>query len=191
MDLESLNKFVINLPSRTDRLEQVKKELAGWNYVVVPGIKKESVMAGIGQAHLCCIANAKFLGLPYVLIMEDDLVLRKGIETYLNEALNNLPEDWDLLLGGAYQIKSFKSYNDHWDELGEFCGLHFYIVNEKAYDKILTYDGQQHIDRWMKKCANLNCYVTKKFVATQRPGVSDNVKSYQDYSHLIKKHKLL
>lgn len=150
-----------------------------------------SAREGIGQAHVNCILIAKQKEWDLVLIMEDDIELRKGAEDYLNLALKAVPNDWDVLLGGIYHGKNFH-YNDYWNKVGEFCGLHFYIVNKSAYDKILLYDGKHHIDRWMNKGGTkLNCYVTSKFVATQRNGFSDNVSKKVDYSDKLKMYKLL
>lgn len=192
MDLHSLNKFVINLSERTDRREQVEKELAGWKFSYAPGFMDKDPMKGIAKAHTSCIYNAQFLNWSEVLIMEDDVVIRKGAEEYLNEALNNVPEDWEILLGGVYESKGLTPFNDYWNRTAEFCGLHFYIVRNTAYNKILAYDNKLHIDRWMNYLdQGLRCYVLKKFIATQREGFSDNVKSYKDYSDKLKKFKLL
>jgi len=192
LDLQSLNKFVINLAERADRREQVIKELEGWNYVFSPGYKKTNPMLGIAEAHINCVHNAQFLNLPYVMIMEDDVKLRNGCVEYFNEALNHAPEDWEILLGGIYESKRLEPVNEYWNKTGEFCGLHFYIVRNTAYDKILSYDGKQHIDRYMNfKGHGLKCYVTKKLVATQYSGLSNNTNKNEDYTDKLSKFKLL
>jgi GR25 family glycosyltransferase involved in LPS biosynthesis len=194
MDYRSLNKLVINLPSRRDRLENVQSQLNGIEYTIIDGVIDSKPLLGIAQAHLNCIKHAKANNWSEVLIMEDDVVLRPNFEDHLNHCLYNLPTDWEVLLGGVYNKKSLIKHNDFWDKIGEFRGLHFYIVNQSAYDKILSYDPSemQHIDAWINRHGKrLNCYVTKKFVATQKAGYSDNVKATVDYSHLIGKNQLL
>lgn len=193
MNLRNIYKLVISLPHRTDRLNLVQKELDGWEFEIIPGVVMDNPIYGIAQAHLNCIRRAKELKHNCILIMEDDIVLRNGAKDHLNTSLENLPKDWDILLGGVYENKNLRPFNDHWDQVGEFCGLHFYIVNEKAYDAILAYDfsKNQHIDRWMNKENNLKCYVLKKFIATQRHGYSDNVKMEVDYSDKIQNRRLL
>lgn len=187
-----MNTLVINLPSRTDRLIQVTKELEGIDFTIVNGVEHTNPMLGIAQAHLNCIHIAKQREWDKVLILEDDVVLRKGALEYLNRALDKTPEDWNVLLGGLYECRKFTPTNEYWDKVGEFCGLHFYIVNANYYDKILEYDGVHHIDRWMNhKGTRGNCYVTKKFIATQRDGFSDNVKKRVDYSDKINRFPLL
>ncbi len=198
MNWHELNKLVINLPERTERLKQFKQELVYLpcsNLQIVEGIKHPLPFKGIAQAHLNCISIAKGNEWPYVLIMEDDCVFQGTVETYdyLLNAIKDLPENWEVLLGGIYNGKT-EPFNNNWSRVGEFCGLHFYIVNSKAYDKILAWDGTQHIDRWMNlKNQRLKCYVTNKFVATQRPGFSDNQKEHFNGDHIIRtqKYKLL
>ena len=194
MDFRSLNKLVINLPSRADRRENVLTQLKEIDFEFVDGVIDQNPLIGIAKAHLSCVQKAKDNNWPYVLIMEDDVVIRPNFEKYLNECFYNLPDEWDILLGGIYNCKQYQKYNDFWDKLGEFRALHFYIVNQNAYDKILAYDMncQQHIDAWMNRHGrNLKCFVTKKFVATQQVGFSDNARAKVDYSHLISKVKLL
>nr|WP_298659796.1 glycosyltransferase family 25 protein [uncultured Flavobacterium sp.] len=194
MDFRSLNKLVINLPSRVDRRENVLTQLNGVDFEFIDGVIDNKPLIGIAKAHLSCVQKAKDNNWPQVLIMEDDLILRPNFEKYLNECLYNCPENWDVLLGGVYNSKQYLNYNDFWDKLGEFRALHFYIVNQKAYDKILAYDfeSMQHIDAWMNRHGrNLNCFVTKKFIATQQSGFSNNANATVDYSHLISKVKLL
>lgn len=86
MTLSEIPKIVINLPERKDRLEQVKKELAGWDYTVINGVKASKPMLGIAQAHINAVMIASQNEWDKVLIMEDDIQLRKGAEQYLNEA---------------------------------------------------------------------------------------------------------
>jgi glycosyl transferase, family 25 len=196
LNFTELNKLVINLPDRKDRLESFKKELVYLpcsNLQVIPGVVHQNPMIGIAQAHINAILIAKQNGWEQVLIMEDDVCFKGKEKTYdyVINCLENIPENWDILLGGIYFCKKLEKENEYWSKVGEFCALHFYIVNSKAYDKILEYNFKQHIDRWMNQKDGLNCYVANKFFATQRNGFSDNTKLKTDYDILLKKFKLL
>lgn len=198
MNFTELNKIVINLPERTERLKEFKQELVYLpcsNLQIVSGVKHTQSFKGIAQAHLNAILIAKGNEWHEVLIMEDDCVFNGKDQTYdyLLNALNDIPADWDILLGGIYHGK-IVPFNNYWSKTGEFCGLHFYIVNSKAYDNILEWDGTQHIDRFMNlKGLRLNAYVTNKFIATQRDGWSDNQGKKIELGHILKsnKYKLL
>lgn len=197
MHLRTINKLVINLPGRKDRLEQFTNEMKWIDSFAqrVNGVEHLKPMLGIAQAHINCILLAKQNEWDKVLIMEDDVVFQAKEKTsaYLNEAFKHVPEDWDVLLGGLYESRGITKINDYWSRTGEFCGLHFYIVNSKAYDKIIEgYDEKTHFDRWVNKGSKkTNCYVTNKFIATQRPGFSDQRKKLVDDSDRIKRFQLL
>ncbi len=123
--------------------------------------------------------------------MEVDIEFRPGAKEYAAEAFKNLPEDWDILLGGLYSTDKLTPYNDYWSQTGEFAGLHFYIVNSKAYDTILNFNKNMHIDRFMAGQGKLKCYAANKFFAIQKPGHSDNVGMYRDYTENLKDFDLL
>jgi hypothetical protein len=186
---------VINLPQRTDRYELFKEEVKwiGLKPMVVDGIPHLKPEQGIGQAHTNCIKLAKEQGLPYICIMEDDIVFQgkeKTIE-YFNKCLDNLPDSWDVLMGGVYNRGETTKHNEYWDKINKFCGLHFYIVNANSYDKLLTWDGINHYDRWLSK-QKLSIFVTAKYIAHQRDGYSDNAKNHTKYNdEHLDKSKLL
>jgi hypothetical protein len=189
MDLNQLNKIVINLPERNERLERFLNECPKeWGTpLVIPGVKEPTAWHGIAKAHMNAISHAKERGWDKVLIMEDDLCLpAKGkpvLKQYLDSAFDDkkIPENWDILLGGVYYARTLDRYNNYWNKIGEFCALHWYIVNSKAYDKLLNWDKTNHYDRWVSK-HGLNCYVTSRFFAIQYDGYSDNVDKLTNYN---------
>lgn len=195
MNLETLPKALINLPSRKDRLIEATKEIDSFFYnkaiINIDGVIDDKPMVGIAKAHLNAIRYAKEKGYDNILIMEDDLLFRPNAKEYAINAFHNLPNDYDILLGGIYNGK--KTYhNDYWNKVGAFSGLHFYVVNHKAYDKILNnFKFNQHIDRWLVAVANLDCYVTNKFFCIQRNGYSDNAKTFCNYDYLLNESDLL
>lgn len=189
------NKVVINLPERTERLAEFFTEfrkLFNGGFYLEEGIRKEPVHLGIAEAHLNCIRNAKRNGWDKVLIMEDDLMIpSEKAKEYFNEAMQNVPKDWDVLLGGVYWLGNEVKVNKYWKKVAEFCSLHFYLVSSQAYDKLLTYDGSNHIDRWIGT-QGLNVYCTNKYFALQKDGYSDNVQKVTDYNKTrIKRADLL
>jgi hypothetical protein len=183
--LSQINKIVINLPERSERLERFANEVKPWTFKVINGVRKEPNWHGIAEAHMNAIRYAKEQGWDKVLIMEDDLYIpAKGklfLTHYLDEAFNKLPEDWDILLGGVYHAQTLSKHNNYWSKIGEFCALHFYIVNARCYDKLLTWDGTNHYDRWVGK-SGLKCFVPSRFFAIQYDGFSDNVNKITDYN---------
>jgi len=194
MVLSEINKLVISLPDRHDRRKECRKELEGFGtYQFVNGVFDVVPRKGIAQAHKNCIQIAIQNEWDNVLIMEDDVCFQGKEKTipYLHECLRNLPSNWDMLLGGVYDSNCILPYNNYWDRTETFCGLHFYIANRSIYDRILACDGSIHIDRWINLNNNRDCFVTKKFVATQRAGKSDNTGQVQNYEAKLKHFRLL
>lgn len=193
--------MVINLPSRRERLERFNTEIVKLfdsnNTETINGVIDKVPMKGIATAHLNAICRAKELKLPYVLVMEDDLFVQSlNSRTQMEAAFSEVPDDFEILLGGIYTAHNLKKYNNYWDSVDEFSALHFYVVNSNVYDKILSFDKTEHIDRWMAKIplkagGGLKSYVSNPFFCIQYPGFSDNVMSNMDYSHLLKKFNVL
>lgn len=189
LDLCKINHLVINLPERTERIIQFTHEYHHlFNDDCIPniinGVRDMPSFHGIAKAHMNCIHVAKGNSWENVLIMEDDLYIpaKEKARPYMESCFNKLPEDWDILLGGVYHSQFMEKENNYWNRLvGEFCALHFYVVNHRAYDKLLTWDQTNHYDRWIAK-TGLKCYVPNKFFAIQHDGYSDNVNKLTDYN---------
>lgn len=200
INLKTIPICVINLPERKERLTRTIEECINFfdctiltNFSVIPGVRASIPRIGIAQAHINAIKHAQFHCFENVLIVEDDVrFLSKNAFNYAQHALLSAPDNFDILLGGIYSHRgTFMKTNNYWNKLQEFCGLHFYIVNCKAYDKIIAFNSHMHIDRWLAKGAKLECYVADTFFATQYDGYSDNTNRSEHYEHLLKKYKVL
>jgi GR25 family glycosyltransferase involved in LPS biosynthesis len=181
-----INSILINLPKRKDRLIHSEKELLkvldSFNCFISQGFTCESTTIAIREAHKGCISFAKSNNFENILIIEDDICLRDNSKEYFNELLNNLPIDYDVCTFGIYSGKVIELENNkYWNKINKFAGLHFYIVNSKAYDKIIQYEGTQPIDHWIGM--NLNCYISKLHFAYQLDGWSDNAKAFTNYNN--------
>lgn len=194
MDVTLINKIVINLPERKERLESFKHQFQyiGGEYQIQNGVRGIPSWKGIALAHLKAIQTAKNNGWDKVLIMEDDVIFQGKEKTlpYINEAMKKLPEDWDMVLGGVYYLRAEDKVNNYWRRIGEFCSLHWYIVNERIYDRIMQWDGNNHIDRWMGT-QGFKIYLPRRMWAIQSNGYSDNVERDVDYSNLLVNFEVL
>lgn len=186
IEITNILPLIISLPERKEKLQNSIIELKSFTvnpgFFLIPGIIESAPYLGIAQAHMNAISISRDNEWPYTLIIEDDIQFRPGAKEYATEAFKHIPEDWDILLGGLYSTDGLTPYNEYWQLTKEFCGLQFYIVNSRVYDKILSFKKNMHIDRWMAGQGGLKCYVTNKFFAMQRPGFSDNCGVYKDYT---------
>lgn len=207
MKLSEINVCLINLDERKERLERTEKEFKRFGiakYNRISAVKHEFPFKGIAQSHLNCIQLAKDNNWPCVLICEDDVYFpSERAREYADICMNNIPTDWNILLGGVYHSKQLIPYNNCWSMTKEFAACHFYIVNANCYDYILTtYDFNTHIDRWYAKDTELKrykantrgalkCYVATPFFSIQHNGWSDNVQRETNYDSLLKNFPIL
>lgn len=184
MNIKPRVAYCINLDTRKDRWEQVTKDFVRLSNVMDIDIERVSAIKGerFPQQGLTATFK-KIIGmaidkkLPYVLITEDDLFVIDGEK--VKKCLENVPEDWDILLGGAYMyapnIKKMcdnmvdgicqvgeKCRNGHsqkecgkyedWVRIKDFCGNHFIIINARIYHHLLPLGGTAlHFDRVIGK----------------------------------------
>jgi hypothetical protein len=121
--------------------------------------------------------------------MEDDCVFREGTVEYIDKAFSNLPDDWEILLGGASTVSKVK-YNEYWDKVKFFTGGHFMILNSSIYDRYLKLDKTELVDRWLSK-QDFSIYITNKVFVTQAAGFSNQVNKEVDYTSYFNKLELL
>ena len=140
-----------------------------------------SAKRGINQAHKNCIRYAKSHLLDEVCIMEDDVAFTKNDS--FQYFLGKKPLDFDIYLSGIYLGDI-----DEDNRVKDFCGLHCYIVKSKFFDKFLSANDDEHIDRAL---ANLGDYhVCNPFAAIQYNGFSYNTKMDMNYDDLLKNREL-
>lgn len=181
--------YCMNLDKRTDRWEQVVKDFCRLQTVMYIDIQRvlsvenlKEPQKGAARTFKNIITMAKNNKLPYVLILEDDLFVIDPIKVV--NALEDVPPDWDILLGGSYHYVPDKKYSDNWMKMKDFCGLHFIIIRARLYDKILDIkETAQHIDRvigGLTKRGHVTTYLMYPMPCQQRPGFSNIRKRHVD-----------
>ena len=102
--------FCINLDSSLDRWKHIQDQFIGWTTPVerFSAIRASPGWIGCALSHLQCIKKASNQNLPWVLILEDDCVLREDSKKRFLDILSFLwdnKESWDIFLGGVTQIQ--------------------------------------------------------------------------------------
>ena len=173
--------YCMNLDDRTDRWEQVQKDFKRLSDVLPIKIERVSACAepskpqlGVAKTVHKVINIAKERNLEYVLLLEDDLYV---IDPYkVKTCLENAPEDWDMLSGGAYHFSPDTSFDENWMKMKDFCSLHFIIFRNTIYDKILNIKGGGHMDRNLGtevRNKRMVMYIMHPMPCQQRPGFSN------------------
>ena len=188
----------INLDKRTDRRDEIEKELNNFNlsYERYPAIYKTGAV-GCAQSHLNVLKLAKERGYKNVLILEDDftfLVSKEEFESNLKSFFEKFP-NYDVCML-SYRLHKF-------EEIKEECvnRLLFsqtasgYLVNSNYYDKLIdlyekaipllektgehwnyandiVWKDLQKTDKW---------YYFKTRIGKQRAGYSDHANKVVDF----------
>ena len=182
-------KILINLPKRTERRAESEKNIKTFfnndneRIYLSYGVELENTTHGVREAHKNAIRVAVANEEKSALIFEDDILFRDGALDYFNTLMQNLPDDYDVVLFGIYSGQICKTENLYFDKVNKFSGLQMYLINERAYEKILNYSGGQPIDHWIG--LNLNCYISKKHFSYQKDGYSDNAKTVTKYNETV------
>jgi len=173
--------FCMNLDIRSDRWAQVNQDFKILQDILPIKLTRVSAIhnqtkpsIGTYDTVFKIIIMAKETNLEYVLILEDDLYIIDAEK--IKMCLENVPDDWDMLSAGAYHYTPDIPYNEHWMKMKDFCSMHFVVIRNTIYDKVLGCDKIGHIDRTIGKMAKnkeINMYLMHPMPCQQRPGFSD------------------
>jgi len=178
--------YCMNIDSRTDRWEQISTDFKKLQELMPIQLQRISAVhvptnpkLGVAQSVHKIINIAKVENLDYVLILEDDLYIIDAQK--IIDCLQNVPEDWDILSGGVYHYVPDKIINEYWVKMKDFCSLHFIILRKSMYEKVLSLNGSNHMDREIGKIVktgNATMYLMHPMPCQQRPGFS-NIRNRQ------------
>lgn len=177
---------IVNLDTRTDRLEQIQQELARLNVpaekiIRLAASKEENGQLGRRQSHLQALHLAQQQGWKNYLLLEDDTVILKqekhiGVLNALLNALPRLPWEVVLLGGEIKQGSVLKSLNGviHARDCNKVCT---YLVNSHYYAALarqMAQDPSESLEeQWQPLLRDgkwLACYPSLGY---QRAGYSD------------------
>lgn len=193
--IENIVCMVINLPERTDRLENFKRifntYFADNKLIIIEAEKHTRPQQGCNLSHKKAIKKAIELGLKNVLIFEDDFqfITEKSID-YFKEAFENLPSDFDVALFGYYYLTEKIKVNEYWNSVSDFCALHCFLVKNLGYEKILMLPDTTHIDRLMgQKKYGIKKIATNFLCTKQTNNFSDISNKITSYDNVLQKFK--
>jgi GR25 family glycosyltransferase involved in LPS biosynthesis len=142
---------------------------------------------GCNASHKKAIEFAKHYNFDDVFIFEDDFdFISENSKAYIDQANEMIPEDYDVALFGYYFLPKKIKVNEYWNEVGDFCALHLYKVNSKAYDKILALPDDYHIDRLIGR-STLKKYASVKLATKQISDLSSISGKVTDYDFMLNK----
>jgi len=158
--------YYINLEKRTDRRQHIEKQLRELKIPHKRFNAKENYFGFIGCSisHYQCIKQAKELGLPHILICEDDarwLNPTKFTEQ-INKFLSIHKDDWDVLILGGNNIGEYENVDDTCIRVKKCQTTTAYLVKEHYYDKLIT-NFKEGIDKLIQNPMLHKLYAIDKY----------------------------
>lgn len=197
------NVFYINLDHRQDRRANVEKQLVGfnWKYNRFPAIKHENGRIGCTLSHLQLLYYAKNNNLPYIVIIEDDIIFTKPKTFMLSlDDFMKKHNNYDVLLLAGNVVPPYKEIGSYAIKVG-FCQTTTgYIVKNHYYDKLINNieTGMNHllkfpnmhvhfaIDKWWTKLQKVdNWYFIVPATVTQAQDYSDIEQKVVNYHNAM------
>jgi len=175
--------YCIHLRQQPERLERLKTHLSELGedvcLNVVDGIYNSRGNIGCANSHKKIIQYAINKNMDKVVVIEDDVKMKDGYLSKLNRSYDELPEDWDILLGGVSWAKNIKErVGLNLVKIGDFSATHFIVYRKKCYGHVLKWNETikpDNIDRYIGSLSErgiLNVYCFVPFLATQFNGYS-------------------
>jgi len=189
--------YCINLDERHDRWNRVQREFQKLDINVerFSGIRKAPGFAGCKESHLEVLKLCQTYKI--FMILEDDVCFLDHALTFINKALSQLPDNWDMLYLGVNPQQKLTRYSENLFHVRESWTTHAMIFNNQnnIIDAILDMAHKERkIDvLYARKIQRyFRCFVTYPLAATQYNSISNIVKGEVDYYHTIingfKKH---
>jgi glycosyl transferase family 25 len=134
--------YYINLDHRTDRKEHLIKEFAtlGVNCTTrFNAIRNVNGAIGCTLSHIKVLQDAKINGLPYIMIVEDDIQFTNP-ELFKNQLTGLLTsgESWDVILVAGNNLPPYKKVNDFCVKVAQCQTSTGYIVKADYYDTLIN-----------------------------------------------------
>jgi hypothetical protein len=172
--------LIINLDDRADRLAEIQKEFEGWPpHERLSAVKDSPGWKGCNKSHAKALEEAKKRGYPWVLVLEDDCMIRHDSLKRFTELLPSLWNkrgEYDVFLGGVTSIDNV-SIIQYTPPIFKMKGYttHFCLYPQSSYDKLINviHNGDVVIDSIFKTNHSIRLMCTAPHIATQRPSKSD------------------
>jgi hypothetical protein len=183
----NITALAINLPHRVDRYEHVSveiKKLAVDTFEIVEGIIDETKTCF--QSQKKCIQIAKEQKLPYVLVLEDDVVFTNNVGIFKDVFETIQTMEWDMFFLGANLQKPTKRITEHILKITGAYAAHAYMVHERFYDTILNLPHICEMDvHYHNLMEHHNVYMCDPMIAYQLPSHSDLQDGFRDYNQAM------
>jgi hypothetical protein len=177
----------INLFDRPDRWVQFYSQKFPFEVERFDAIKKAPGWVGCRESYLECLKIGQNTGEPFIIMEDDCQILGSWTDVFL--VMKELPDNWDCLYLGATLNEPLKKYSEHLCWLSWAWTTHAIIwKGGRAVEHILQSSEKiKKIDVFFADEIQkiFNCFIIYPLFATQRNGISNISKGWQNYDELI------
>ena len=177
--------ILINLDRRTDRLEQFDKQAKELNidYTRFAGIPSVDPITGCTLSHIAALSMCRQ---QRAFVFEDDATFVEDFNAQFARAMENLPDDWDMIYLGAHLLQK-QPVNDYWVRSLECSSTHAYAVRSEVIPRLIDRAKilDVHIDvAYSKLHKDLKVYAARPTLVYQGASYSDLIGGEVDYKYL-------
>jgi len=191
--------LVINLPEREDRWMNFKIKndnlFQKLNVERVNGIVEKFPPDGIFKSHLKCMKLAKKIGEP-ILVLEDDCELAQGWFEKIKKVFQELPADWDVLIGNHYFFSEIEILTEHLAKpRTQASTANFVIYNHSCHDAVVkNLHLRKELDLYdvdhllTSEETSISNYTIWPMVAREFISISDHYKKIRNMEFRVREH---
>jgi glycosyl transferase, family 25 len=195
------NKVCINLDRRPERWEQMQhkfeqhgihsvrrfRALDGETATIPAHWDGTPGAYGCLLSHLEVVREARRLGLPSILIFEDDVVFDDQFEQKFSEYSHQLPADWDMLFFGALHKDELIKVSDNIGRITQSNSTYACVLRDTVYDAFIDLNNECNEVLDVNSLAlqkQFNCYCFLPHLAWVEVAHSDAQEKMVDHWYL-------
>jgi hypothetical protein len=191
----------INLDRRLERWRHMQRKFARHGIHSVrrfPGFDGQKIRLpsnwvhspgayGCLVSHLQVVSDARRLGVPSILIFEDDVVFADELQTRFGAGIRQLPPDWDMLFFGALHRDEPVRIADDIARITDAYSTYAYVLRDSTFDAFIELNSktERELDNTGRMLQQrFNCYTFMPHLAWVEADHSDAQERLVDHWYL-------
>jgi GR25 family glycosyltransferase involved in LPS biosynthesis len=190
--IDSLHVYVINLDRRSDRLEQITKQLDDLGipferFKAVDYLEINSTgTVACAMSHKAVLQDAVLNGYHKILVLEDDALFINNFKEEFNEIISKVPDDWQMIHLGAAGTRGNMITPRIQKSLYALTS-HAIAIDQSIFQRLIDLNKEdRHVDEvYGSLMQTINAYTIHPSIVKQSGGYSDvSNRSFENYEHI-------
>src|SRR5437867_11206889 len=196
------NKVCINLDRRPERWRDMQQKFEGHgihsvrrcpavdgrNTRIPAGWRHTPGAYGCLLSHVQVVREARGLGLPHLLIFEDDAVFAQDFAEKFRDRVEQVPPDWDMLFFGALHKDEPIEISENISRITKANSTYAYALRDTMFDEFIESNraATDVLDiNSFRLQQRFNCYCLTPNLTWVEEGNSDAKTRFEDHWYLI------